>query len=74
MFGLSIKPGKHVHLAIPSAKRVHCVFGPHDDIEQASFGGWHGTVGGFPSNSGKQKQTGVSLTTRHPLFSPQTFG
>lgn len=74
VFGLSMKPGKHVHLAIPLGRRVHCVLGPHDEIEQASFGGKHGTLGGVPSYSGKQKQTGVSLTTRQPLFAPQTFG
>lgn len=69
-----MKPGKHVHLAIPFDRILHCVFGPQVETEHASFGGRHGIFGGVPSYSGKQKQTGVSLTTRHPLFAPQTFG
>lgn len=67
-------PDKQVHLAIPLLRRVHCVFGPQGFGLQAFFGGRHGDVGGDPSNSGKQKQTGVSFITRQPLFGPHGFG
>lgn len=74
VLGLSRKPGRQVHLANPFGKTVHCVFGPHGDGLQGLDGSMQGTCGGVPSNSGKQKQTALSPTTRQPEFGPQGFG
>lgn len=57
VLGLSRYPCRHVHLAKPLDKIVHCVLGPHGDGLQGLSGNAHGTVGGVPSYSGRQKQT-----------------
>lgn len=57
VFGLSKYPARQVHFAKPLLKVVHWVFGPHGDGLHGFCGNWHGTCGGVPSNSGRQKQT-----------------
>lgn len=59
---------------MPLLSREHCVFGPHGDGLHGFCGGKHCVSGGLPSNSGRQKQTGVSPMTRQPVFGPHGFG
>lgn len=68
-----MKPGRQVHFAKPFARTVHCVFGPHGDRLHGFSGKEHGICGGVPSYSGRQKQTALFPTTRHPEFGPHGF-
>ena len=69
-----MNPGRHVHLAYPLDKMLHCVFGPQIDESHGFFGTEHCTSGGSPSYSGKQKQAALPPTIRQPLFGPHGFG
>lgn len=53
---------------------VHWVFGPHGDGLHGFDGREHGTCGGVPSYSGKQKQTAFVPISLQPEFGPQGFG
>lgn len=57
VFGLSIYPGKQVHLANPLSNNVHWVFGPQGEGVQGLDGKRQGVMGGSPSYSDKQKHT-----------------
>ena len=74
VLGLSRKPGRQVHLANPLLRIAHWVLGPHGDGSQGLEGKLQSLVGGFPSYSGRQKQSGELFTTRHPEFGPHGFG
>lgn len=49
VFGLSINPGKQVHLENPFDNTAHCVFGPQGDGLHGLFGSLQCCLGGFPS-------------------------
>lgn len=70
----SMYPDKQVHFANPFDRTVHCVLGPQGEGSHGFCGIWHGTSGGLPSNSERQKHVGRLLTILHPLFGPQLFG
>lgn len=53
---------------------LHSVLGPQGDGLQGLTGGRHGTLGGLPTYSGKQKQTGTLPTTLQPELGPQVLG
>lgn len=74
VLGLSKYPGKHVHLANPFDKILHCVLGPHGEGSQGFSGNRHGLPGGLPSYSGKQKQRLTPFTTLQPELGPHVFG
>lgn len=74
VLGLSRKPGRQVHLANPLLKMAHWVLGPQGDGSQGLVGRAHGRLGGLPSNSGRQKQSGTPFTRRQPEFGPHWLG
>lgn len=74
MLGLSIKPGTQVHLANPLLSKEHWVFGPQGEGSHGFSGNEHGSCGGWPSYSGRQKHVGDPPTIRQPLLGPQGLG
>lgn len=63
-----------MHLAKPLLRIAHWVLGPQGEGSHGCDGTEHGLVGGFPSNSGRQKHWGEPWTSRQPELGPHGLG